>query len=118
MKRYSLRKTDSPSFGYVVFATSYESPFDDSREIERYLAKKGYSGHVVFAVLLSTGVRESRFLAAPFDGKALSLSDVSPVHDSALVNIAAQFYKDNFQKVDTTILAKPFRFKLRKGLPI
>lgn len=118
MKKYSLRKTGNPSYGYVVFATSYESPFDDSREIERYLARKGYSGQVVFDVFLSTGVRDSRFLAAPFDGKALSLRDVAPVQDSSITDFATRFYKDNFQNVDTAILAKPFRFKLRKGLPI
>lgn len=118
MKRYSLRKTDNPSYGYVVFATSYESPFDDSREIERYLARRGYSGQVVFDVFLSTGVRDSRFLSAPFDGKALSLRDVAPVQDSYIMEMATRFYKDNFHNIDATIVAKPFQFKLRKGLPI
>lgn len=118
MKRYTIRKINNPLYGYVVFATSYENPFASSPEIEKSLAKKGYSGPVVFDLFLSTGVRDSRFLSAPFDGRCFSLRDLAPVQDESIAAFATNFYKTNFQKVDTTVLTKPSRFKLRKGLPV
>lgn len=118
MKNYTLRKTNNPQYGYVVFATSYQSPFEHSKEIERLLSRKGYSGFVVFDLFLSTGDREARFLEVPFDGQTFSIRSASTVHQPELSEFARSFYRANFEKVDTTILTKPAKFKLRRGLPL
>lgn len=118
MKHYSVRKTKDRQYGYVVFAISFHSPLEQSKEIEQLLARKGYSGPVVFDLFLSTGDRHSRFVAVPFDGRSFSLRDATAVQKPEIVEFARSFYQSNFEKIDTTILTKPAKHKLRMGLPL
>lgn len=115
-----MRKLDNPDYGYVVFSASYVSPIDKIGDIEKELARKGYSGFVMFDLLLSSGNGSSRFQKMYFDGEVLALRTASRaenVHDE-LRRFFAAFYRKHFDKLDTSILTKPTRYKIRKGLVV
>jgi len=120
MKTYNIRKVHDLKYGYMVFSASYQSPIDQLSDIEKDLAQKKYCGFVVFDLLLSSGNCDSRFQALYFDGKFLSLQSARVIENykDRLKRISSKFYCKNFEKLDTTILPKPLRFKLRKGIEI
>lgn len=118
MNTYRVRKTKNPLYGYIVFATSYESPFDYSKDIEQNLRDDGYCGIVIFDLLLSKASTTERFLQVPFDGTQLALWSAERISDPDVAEEARSFYQAHFSEMDTTILSKPMRFKLRKGLPL
>lgn len=120
MKLYRLKKLKNSNYGYFIFAASFQSPLEQRKHIENELAKKKYHGLVAFDFLLSSGNPNTRFQEIFFDGSMLALGSARAV--SSFVNelntVASSFYKTNIDKLDTSILTKPTKFKLRKGLTV
>lgn len=120
MKFYRVRKTDRPEYGYVIFSASHQSPFEQLGQLETELAQKGYSGTVLVDLLLSTGNRASRFHEVYFDGRSLALNALQPATDlhEGLTKFISEFYLKHISRLDTSILTKPTRYKLQKGLQV
>lgn len=118
MDKYIIQKIDHPEYGYIVFSNSYESPLDELEKIKKFLINENYSGKVVFNFLLNTAVKNS-IVEIPFNNFDFSLRDNKNVSfDELISEISRIFYRDNFDKVDTSILSKPIKFKLKNGITL
>lgn len=120
MKSYRMRKFDNPRYGYVIFSASFQNPMDQIDLIEKELSSKGYSGSVVFDLLLTIGNRDTRFQEVYFDGESFVLPTIRHVKEykDALKKYSLQFYRNNIEKLDPSILTKPTLFKLKRGITI
>ena len=118
MKHFSIRKLNHNIYGYIIFSISFHKPLEFKTEIEKYLLKKSYNGRVIIDTLLSIGNSNNRFKEIYFDGSKLILNSIKVITklDSQLDTFIRNFYYNNFEKLDTSLLTKPKIFKLRKGL--
>ncbi|WP_027367634.1 type II toxin-antitoxin system RnlB family antitoxin [Desulfocurvibacter africanus] len=120
MKLYEMKKIPNPDCGFLIFSLSHINPLDQLQEVENELSRVSYIGLVVFDLLMTVGNTSNRFMQMLFDGRKLVLQSAKRVEDACedLQSISADFYRNNFDSLDTTVLTKPARYKLRKGLAV
>ena len=116
MKEYQAKKYND--IGYMIFSTSEYNPTDFISNIEKDLLKEKYKGNVIFDLLLSNGNNYNRYLNAKFDGKKFDGNSYTLIDEpkNEIRQKSLDFYKKNISILENSILSKPIKFMIKKGL--
>lgn len=116
MKTYRMRKIDDGQFGYVVYSANYANPLEQRRVIEGELARKKFSGYVVFDLLLTVGDEDNRFSTLFFDGERFDMDTFSVVNsiENSIRRKSAKFYVNNKDIFESSILSRLTRFRITR----
>lgn len=118
MKDYQVKKYNN--FDCIVFSVSEYNPTDFLSSIEHDLIENNYIGDVIFDLLLANGNNYNRYLKAKFDGKVFKSDSYTLIEDPKyeLKKRSLDFYRDNINFLENSIISKPLKFMIKKGLLI
>ncbi|MGG3990066.1 type II toxin-antitoxin system RnlB family antitoxin [Bacillus smithii] len=77
LKNFDLERLENSDYKFMVYSTSFETPFSSLEEITEQLRQRnnGTSNcKVIFDLLLSIGNTSERFVEARFDGESFDRS--------------------------------------------
>jgi hypothetical protein len=116
MRTYEIQKLHDETYPYIVLSTSFNNPLDEINCIEVEL-KDNYIGKVIFDLLLTNGLSSNRFIEAQFDGAKFDKSSFKSIKiiDDFIKAQLIEFYKNNVQYVDKSVLSQLHKFMLKKG---
>ena len=121
MKQHFLIST-KPAQGAVatVFAAGALSPLEMLEDVEASLRTHGVRGRVLFDLLLAHGNKANRYVSASFDGLRFTAERVISAQSEyeSLAPLSAEFLRGHLCEVDPSLLSKPLRFALRRGIPV
>ena len=111
MKAYDIIEFKS-DYNYVVLATSYINPIDELENIEDELKAKGYSGKILFDLLLCNGMNSSRFVEIKFEGERFDLSSSITIKNpnNSIKEGIHQYLKDKPALLENSVLPKAQRY--------
>lgn len=115
MKYYRLNKIDDNQT--IVYSTSFHSPTEQIKSIEKELIKKDFKGKVIFDFLLTNGDTKQRYFETFFDGKEINLNNFKNIFEKSneLKKISLDFYFKNFKYVEQSeIVSKSTKFLIKK----
>ncbi|WP_436864761.1 type II toxin-antitoxin system RnlB family antitoxin [Bacillus fungorum] len=117
MKTYELINFQSDG-RKVVLSTSYVSPLSKVFLIANELAQQGYSGEVLFDLLLSNGFTNNRFLKMRFDGNKIlpNTSEILSELSTDLLKEIYDFYHGHPEYVDKSSLPDTQKYLLKNNL--
>lgn len=117
MKAYDIIEFKN-DYKYVVLATSYENPMDELENIEEELSAKGYSGRVLFDLLLCNGMNSNRFIEMNFDGNYFDLSSSIIIENpnKFIKEGIYQYLKDKPLLLENSILPNAQRYIITMGI--
>lgn len=122
-KKYQIEKvTTKDKTLFVVYATDIYSPSEFLCKIESELKKKKTTGDVFFDLIIPNGGKKDRYVHSWFNGETLNnyiLDKVTSKDDYlSLSKLSSDFFKNNFEKINTNLLSKATSFALKQGIPI
>ncbi|WP_160680889.1 type II toxin-antitoxin system RnlB family antitoxin [Clostridium sp. C8-1-8] len=121
MKRYEINILTEEN-KCIIFSTTYVSPLDFLKDIEKDLMNiVNYSMEVVFDFLLSSGNSSERFgqinyTANGFDMKSFKFIKIPPKNQ--LRELSVNYYKDKDENLDNSILTSIQKKMIKKGIAI
>lgn len=103
--------------GCMIFSTSEYNPTDFLSNIEKDLIERKYIGNVIFDLLLSNGNNYNRYIEANFDGTCFNSNSYELIESPKLElkKKSLNFYRENINFLENSILSKPIRFMIKKG---
>lgn len=117
MKEYEIQKNSNiEEYSFVIFSTSYVSPIERLREIEKELNSL-FKGKVLFDLLLSNGVSSNRYVEAVFNGQNFEYTSFK-----SLINVEMQlkrestnFYRNHSEFLENSVLPNAYQYLIKKG---
>ena len=117
MREYEIKQHSK--IGFIVYSTSYYSPTEYIQNIEKVLRELNYIGSVYFDLLLSNGNNFNRYMKVNFDGKKFKNNfEIVSNPQLELKKESLKFYQNNFELLENSILSKPIKFMIKKGVVI
>lgn len=113
MNRFEIRRLDNSNYDYLILSTSYVNPLQNISEIEKTLKAKNI--RILFDLLLSNGNSENRFIEATFNGEKLDNFRNCNNVDIEIRKKAGQFYQENTNLLNNSVLSRPTKFLISKG---
>lgn len=103
----------------AIIATSYINPIDNIENIEDKLTELGFAGEIFFDMLLCNGL-SNRYTTMLFDGRKFDLKSDKTIDDIPLKlkEKIHNFYIDNFELFEMSVVPKVHQFLLKKGVII
>ncbi len=116
-KKYRIRKLDLPVYGYIVCSVDYSRPDEYLQEVERDLAKREYSGAVLFDLMLCNGLGSNRFVSMPFDGNDFDGRGVTtlPTVDNKVMKRQMEFYRNHPALLSQSVLTRAQQYQIKSG---
>lgn len=121
MKRlFLISKQPTLGLAATVFAAGAASPLDMLEDVEESLRSQGVRGKVVFDLLLSHGNKINRYVYGVFDGHGFTSERLRSAQTDyeQLASLSADFLRGHLDDVDPSLLSRPLRFALRRGIAI
>lgn len=115
MRNFSIEKTDIGDYGYLVIATSYDSPTHNLSEIEKEIGD--YTGKIIFDLTIINGLNSNRYLEAEVvNGKIIrrSFKSTKNVMDS-MKEISEKFFINNSDIIEQGTISNALKFLLKTG---
>jgi len=102
----------------MVWSVSYVSPTEYLDEVAEALEVHGYSGRVVFDLLLANGQASNRFISVYFDGRDFDRATfVVIVSDLDTLRLASlDFYHGHPEFLEDSVLSAASRLRIRENI--
>ncbi|WP_139365679.1 type II toxin-antitoxin system RnlB family antitoxin [Shouchella patagoniensis] len=120
MDTFNIINTDDGKnkYPYLVISTSYNNPLDDLKEIENDLGD--FSGRLLFDLLASNGHAPNRFIEGKVVNGRFETSSFKIVNhiDLEIKKETFNYFMDNMQELENSVLNNAAKFLFKKGLKI
>ena len=115
MKNFSIEKINKDGYGYLIIATSYDSPINNLGEVEAEL--KGYTGKVIFDLTIINGVDCNRYSEAEVVAGKINRKSfkIKKTLDDPINEISKMFFQNNTEILEQSTLTKALKFLLKTG---
>jgi len=115
MKNFTIEKTSIGNYGYLVIATSYDSPTNNLDEIEAEIGD--YSGNILFDLTLINGLNSNRYLEAESkNGKINRRSFKTKKHVAeSIKELSEKFFVNNADVLEQGTISNALKFLLKTG---
>lgn len=117
MKEYEIQKNSNiEEYSFVIFSTSYVSPIERLREIEKELNSL-FEGKVLFDLLLSNGVSSNRYVEAFFNGHNFEYTSFKSLSNVKieLKKESTNFYRNHSELLKNSVLPNAYQYLIKKG---
>lgn len=103
----------------MIIATSYENPINDIDSLTNELKKINYTGDILFDLLLCNGTK-NRYIKTYFGDNGFQFDQVENPNeiDNNLKFRVFDFFQNNLQMIDNSILQNAQKFLMKKGMII
>ncbi|MEN3776546.1 type II toxin-antitoxin system RnlB family antitoxin [Priestia megaterium] len=122
LKNFDLESLEDYEYKFVVYSTSFETPFACIDEITEELKKQNNSNvKVLFDLLLSIGNTSERFVEAKFDGEMLCKSSFQYIKldkKNSLRMRSRDYYRAHLFLLDNSVLNSSQIKLISKGICI
>jgi len=122
LKNFEIEHLKSSEYTFVIFSTSFETPFACLDEITAELIEKNLCHtKVLFDLLLSIGNTSERFVEASFDGQQFDRSSFNFVKVDKKNNIRSNsrdYYYNHLFLLEESVLNSSQKKLLSKGISI
>lgn len=114
---YKILETKLRSYTHIIFSTCYLNPIDQKEEIEEDLKERGVKGKILFDLLLSHGNNPDRYYEASFDGEKINEESlkVAKSISKTIKSLSMNFYREQKQSFDSSILSTAQKFLIKSG---
>ena len=121
MKKYEITVLREEN-QYIIFSTTYISPLDFIKDIEKDMKDiVNYNVEVVFDFLLSSGNSKERFGKINYNSNGFDMRSFEFINvpkKNKLREISANYYKDKNENLDNSILTTIQKKMIKKGIVI
>lgn len=122
MENFDIVSINDEEYKCIIFSTSFETPLTYLNDINQFLLNRDLNScKVIFDMLTHMGNNSDRFVEAYFDGKTLNVDTFKHVQISKkheLRKAACNYFKDNINILDNSILSSFQKKMLEKGIAI
>lgn len=121
MKRYDINIFNKEN-KYIIFSTTYISPLEFIKDIEKELNKiMNNSSEVFFDFLLSSGNGNERFGKIVYNGDSFDMNSFEFINipkKSDLRAFSINYYRDKEENLENSILTSVQKKMIKKGIVI
>ncbi|UII56249.1 type II toxin-antitoxin system RnlB family antitoxin [Cytobacillus spongiae] len=122
MGNFDIVSINTEEYKCIIFSTSFETPLAHLNEINQKLLNHNLNDcKIVFDMLTHIGNNSDRFVEASYDGNKLNIDtfkhiQISKKHE--LRKTACNYFKDNLNILDYSILSSFQKKMIEKGIAI
>lgn len=116
MGKYEVLKLNNEPFDFLVIATSFENPLSHFEDLSKELNVD--KAKILFDLTLINGVKSNRYVACDFCLGESNLQSCSLINeiDEYIKSISHNFFMENEEVVQKSIISNSLKFLLRSGM--
>lgn len=115
MKNFSIEKINRDDYGYLIIATSYDSPISDLGSVEKEI--KGYTGKIIFDLTLINGTNSNRYLEAEVIKGKINRKSFKTTKSlvEQMNEVSKNFFLNNVDVLEKATITNALKFLLKTG---
>ncbi|NLZ54340.1 MAG: hypothetical protein GX892_14575 [Thermoanaerobacteraceae bacterium] len=114
MDFYRISQIDDAKYKVILFATTYNNPIQDLKDITKELGEKILTPcYILFDLLNCNGMSFNRFVEAYYDGENIIYDSLKivKINDYHLIKFIDNYYKNNKRNLDYGILSSREKYQ-------